>query len=149
MRKTCHIPGAENPHCPHTHPWRRVWLGSLVPMRKLRLKELKWLAQGQAANKVWKQDSSQVPWSQGWSHSRNAANLLLVVWSLCVCAKSLSHVRLFATHGLQPSRLLCPWDSPGKNPGVGCHVLLQGIFLAQALNLRLLRDRWILYHWTT
>ena len=25
-------------------------------------------------------------------------------------------------HGLQPARLLCPWDSPGKNTGVGCHV---------------------------
>ena len=32
-------------------------------------------------------------------------------------------------NGLQPSRLLCVWDSPGKNTGVGCHALLQGIFL--------------------
>ena len=31
-------------------------------------------------------------------------------------------------HGLQPARLLCPWGSPDKNPGMGCHVLLQGIF---------------------
>ena len=30
------------------------------------------------------------------------------------------------SHGLQPTRLLCPWDSPGKNTGVGCHFLLQG-----------------------
>ena len=30
------------------------------------------------------------------------------------------------SHGLRPARLLCPWDSPGKNPGVGCHALLQG-----------------------
>ena len=29
-------------------------------------------------------------------------------------------------HGLQPARLLCPWDYPGKNTGVGCHFLLQG-----------------------
>ena len=29
------------------------------------------------------------------------------------------------THRLQPTRLLCPWDSPGKNTGVGCHFLLQ------------------------
>ena len=29
--------------------------------------------------------------------------------------------------GLQPATLLCPWDSPGKNTGVGCHFLLQGI----------------------
>ena len=28
-------------------------------------------------------------------------------------------------HGLKPARLLCPWDSPGKNIGVGCHFLLQ------------------------
>ena len=28
-------------------------------------------------------------------------------------------------HGRQPTRLPCPWDSPGKNPGVGCHFLLQ------------------------
>ena len=31
-------------------------------------------------------------------------------------------------YGLQPTRLLCPWDSPGKNPEVDCHVFLQGIF---------------------
>ena len=40
--------------------------------------------------------------------------------------KLLSRVRLFATRGLQPTKLLCPWDSPGKNTGVGCHFLLQG-----------------------
>ena len=28
-------------------------------------------------------------------------------------------------HGLQPIRLLCPWDFPGKSTGVGCHCLLQ------------------------
>ena len=28
-------------------------------------------------------------------------------------------------HRRQPTRLLCPWDSPGKNTGVGCHILLQ------------------------
>ena len=32
-------------------------------------------------------------------------------------------------------RLLCPWDSPGRNAGVGCHSLLQGIFPTQWLNL--------------
>ena len=46
----------------------------------------------------------------------------------------LSHVHL-----LQPqARLLCLWDSPGKNTGVGCHFLLQGIFPTQGLNLHLL-----------
>ena len=51
-----------------------------------------------------------------------------------------------------PSRLLCPWDSPGKNTGVGHHVLLQGVFPTQGSNLHLLwflHCRWILYHWAT
>ena len=30
---------------------------------------------------------------------------------------------------MEPTRLLCPWDTPGKNTGVGCHFLLQGIYL--------------------
>ena len=37
-------------------------------------------------------------------------------------------------HGLQPTRFLCPWDFPAKNTGVGCHFLLQGIFMIQELN---------------
>ena len=37
-------------------------------------------------------------------------------------------------YGLQPTRLLCPWDSPGKNTGVGCHALLQRIFPTQGSN---------------
>ena len=35
-----------------------------------------------------------------------------------------SRVRPCGTHRRQPTRLLCPWDSPGKNTGVGCHILL-------------------------
>ena len=49
-------------------------------------------------------------------------------------------------HGLQPTRLLCSWDFPGKNIGVGSQVLLQGIFPIQGLNLGLLHNRQILYH---
>ena len=47
-----------------------------------------------------------------------------------------SHVQLFLRlHGLmEPTRLLCPWDFPGKKTGVGCYFLLQGIFLTQGLN---------------
>ena len=41
-------------------------------------------------------------------------------------------------HARWPARLLCPWDSPGKNTGVGCHFLLQGIFPIQASNPHLL-----------
>ena len=37
-------------------------------------------------------------------------------------------------HGLQSASFLCPWNSPGNTTGVGCHFLLQGIFLTQGLN---------------
>ena len=46
-------------------------------------------------------------------------------WKWKVKAKSLSRVQLLAPHGLQPARLLRPWDFPGKSTGVGCHCLLQ------------------------
>ena len=52
-------------------------------------------------------------------------------------------------HGLQSARLLRPWDSPGKNTGVGCHALLQGIFLTQGSNLHLLLGWRILDHGAT
>ena len=48
-------------------------------------------------------------------------------------------------HGLKYARLLCPWDFPGKNTGVGCHFLLQGIFPTQGSNPGLLHCRQTLY----
>ena len=50
-----------------------------------------------------------------------------------------SCLTLLWPHGL-PARVLCPWDFPGKNTGVGCHFLLQGIFPTQGSNL-------CLQHW--
>ena len=38
------------------------------------------------------------------------------------------------SHGLWPTRLLCPWNFPGKNTGARCHFLLQGIFPTQGFN---------------
>ena len=48
--------------------------------------------------------------------------------------------------GLWPAGLLCPWGSPGKNPGVDGHFLLQGNFPTQGLNLGPLHCKQILYH---
>ena len=67
----------------------------------------------------------------------------------CMCAKSL-HLRLTLwPHGLKFARLICSWDSPGKNAGVGCHALLQGIFLTQRSSLHLLwlHCQQIIYRW--
>ena len=55
--------------------------------------------------------------------------------------KSLSCVPLFAT----PSTIDSPWNSPGRNTGVGSHSLLQGIFPTQGSNSGLPHCRWILY----
>ena len=61
---------------------------------------------------------------------------------MCVCSA-------VQPHGLQPVRLLWPWDSPGKNTGVGCHSLLQGNFLhlphwqANSLPLALAEKPWV------
>ena len=53
---------------------------------------------------------------------------------VCVCVCSVMSNSLWS-HELQPARLLCPWDFPGKNTGVGCHFLLQGIFLTQIISV--------------
>ena len=57
----------------------------------------------------------------------------------CVC------VSCSVTAWLQPARLLCPWNFPGKNTRVGCHALLQRIFPPQGSNPGLLHCRQILY----
>ena len=52
----------------------------------------------------------------------------------CVCVIHVSHSVVFNSlrpQGLYPARLLCPWNSPGKNTGVNCHSLLQRNFLGR------------------
>ena len=66
---------------------------------------------------------------------KNMEKLILRVMDVCMLTHS-SCVQFFVT--LWTARLLCPWDSPGKNTGVGCHALLQGIFLTQRSNSCLL-----------
>ena len=55
----------------------------------------------------------------------------------CCCSVAKSCLTLLQTHGLQLSKLLCPWHIPGKNTGVGCHFLLQGLMF--------FKDHWLLY----
>ena len=82
------------------------------------------------------------------------SNLLLLVYmnirDFCVLASCCCLIaKSCLIHGLQSTRLLGPWDFPGKNTGVGCHFLLQEIFLTQGSNPHLLHCRWILYHLAT
>ena len=73
-------------------------------------------------------------------HISKTFRLFFLIYLLCVCVLSCSVVsNSLQLHGLQPTRLLCPWNSPGKNTGVSCHFLLQRIFPAgKGSNLRLL-----------
>ena len=64
----------------------------------------------------------------------------------CVSHVAQSYLTLCQPPGLQPTRSLCPWNSLGKDTGVGSHALLQGIFPTQGLNPGLLYCRQILYH---
>ena len=50
------------------------------------------------------------------------------------------------SHGLQLTRLLCLWNSPGKNTGEGSHSFFQGIFQTEELNSGFPHRRQILYH---
>ena len=71
-------------------------------------------------------------------HCKSSVKVKVLVAQLCPT--------LLRPRGLEPARLFCPWDSPSKNTGVGCHALLQGIFPAQGSNPGLLHCRQILYH---
>ena len=65
----------------------------------------------------------------------SSPHILLLVCDVPACVVNhFSRVWLFSTPGLQPARLLYPWDFPGKNTGVGCHALLQWIFPTQGSN---------------
>ena len=66
-------------------------------------------------------------------------------WGACTCVCSVTQAvsESLWPHGLGTVRLLCPWDSPGKNTGVGCHFLLQGIFPTQGSSPHLVH----LLHW--
>ena len=64
-----------------------------------------------------------------WLHALSAAvpDLLMVLLFFCMLSQSC----LTSCNPSVTSQAPCPWDSPGKNTGVGCHFLLQGIFSTQ------------------
>ena len=71
---------------------------------------------------------------------------LLISMFCCCRLVSKSCLTPLRSHGLWPTRLFYPWDFPGKNTGVGCHFLLQGIFPTQRWGRTSYIGRQILYH---
>ena len=84
-----------------------------------------------------------LPLPRAWCkiHHHSLAIILLSCMHVCSVAQ---YMTLWNPMDCSPTRLLCPWDFPGKNSGVGCHFLFQGIFPTQGLNLGLLLG---LLHW--
>ena len=81
-----------------------------IYLRKNSVQDKKWYA----LKYLWQQHL----WNVGW----------------CCCLVTKSRLTFCDPHGLFPARLLCPWDFPDKNTGVGSHFLLQGIFPVQGWN---------------
>ena len=67
-----------------------------------------------------------------WKVTCLTFTVIVTIWRCSALCCSLQ------PHGLKPSSLLCPWVYPGKNTGVGCHFLLQGILQTQGLTPHLL-----------
>ena len=80
--------------------------------------------------------------TENWNYRRNNFKrpetqiCVCVCESVCVCVCSV--VSLFVTPRMVAHQILCPKNFPGKNSGVACHFLLQGIFPTQGLNPHLL-----------
>ena len=89
----------------------------------------KGLRPGALMSKGWRRWTAQLRWNQG----KELAALL----NMCVCKHARSCLTL-QPHGLQPARLFCPLDFPGKNTGVGYQFLLQGLLPTQGSNPRLM-----------
>ena len=90
----------------------------------------------------WRRAQQPTPVGHNWKQlSLNAR--MYRSWFVAYKTKFFIVVSDCATLWAEPARRLCPWDSPGKNTGVECHFLLQGIFPTQGLNPHLL----CLLHW--
>ena len=114
----------------------------------------------------WNKEKTLLYWRINTSIYINYVRVILMIWRIqsyffvlinvscywCCCLVAKSCPTLLWPHGLQPARLLSPWDFLGKNTGMDCHFLLQGTFLTQGLNCVscvTCIGRRVLYHCTT
>ena len=68
------------------------------------------------------------PYLPFWLHVLPRSTLCCCCCLVRCCLVPKLYLTLLWPHGLQSARLICPWDFPGKNTGMGSHLLLQGIF---------------------
>ena len=110
------------------------------------------IAQGTLFNVMWQPGwegslgENGYVYMQGWVPLLSTRNYYNIVNQLCVCSVTQLCLTLCNPMDCSPRGSSVLGDSPGKNTGVGCHALLQGIFPTQGLNPGLPHCRQILYH---
>ena len=121
----------------------------------LQARILEWIIISFSRGSSWPRDWTQVSYvsctgRQALYHWRLLGGETVTVSHSVVPELNYSRLRLCFVqswllwpHRLEPARLLCPWDSPGKKTQVGCHFLLRGIFPTQGSNPGLLHCRHI------
>ena len=132
--------------CSENHMDRGAWQATVQRIGKSQT-QLKWLSMH--THSSWstesciltyeRQTDKELSWSlliSALTYSWGFYSHDLITSQRHACMLShFSCVRLFVTPWTIVSKLLLPWDSPGRNTGVGCHSLLLGIFLTGGSNL--------------
>ena len=85
-------------------------------------------------------------WAKTFSPCEADCILVQALESYCVCPCAQWYLTFSQPHGLYSTRLLCAWNSVGKNTGMGSYSFLQGIFPTQGSNSGLLHCKQVLYH---
>ena len=122
---------------------------SLSRLQELVMNREAWRAAVHGVTKSWTRLSDWTELTEVIGRIGSFLWLQEILWQGNLVLPSVGHSVIsnsLQRHGLSPSRLLCPWDSPGKNTGISSHSLLQGTFPTQRLNPGLLHCRQILYH---
>ena len=123
----------------------RLWLGSLE--RTIISVNARFLCLSNTTAKTYSLERETRSMVKDWLDWLKTIQPKHHEWASIVCA---SHEVMSGSSQpmdpLQQARLFCPWNSPGKNTGVDCCALLQGIFLTQGLNSGLPHCRQIFYH---
>ena len=114
---------------------------------RMRVRHGKRKKEREGGNKEGRKKRGREGWKEGGRKERREGGRKKEVSCVCVsmvrgCVCSVTSDSL-RPQGLQLARLLCPWNFPCKNTGVGCYFLLQGIFPTKGSNPHFLH----LLHW--
>ena len=138
------MPGKKKERTPNSMPPCTYRLSSEASLWWRQVVQARW--QGVHRGQKWTQKNGAGEKTKFKStHDAHSGSWLELLCVLCVPVLVIKSCPTLVIPWTMPARLLCPWDSPGKNTGVGCHFLLQGIFPTQESNLGLLHCRQKIY----